>query len=93
MSSEQLNRTAVKDARLKDLLLERGTPSFGRGARAGSAAGAGSPPYRSKTRPGPARPGSAGLPRALGRRGSLLAGGVGLAAEGDLGVTVDRVMN
>lgn len=25
MSSEQLNRTAVKDARLKDLLLERGT--------------------------------------------------------------------
>lgn len=25
MSSERLNRTAVKDARLKDLLLERGT--------------------------------------------------------------------
>lgn len=52
MSSERLNRTAVKDARLKDLLLERGTPSFVRGARAGWAAGARSPPYRSKTRPG-----------------------------------------
>lgn len=25
MSSERLNKTAVKDARLKDLLLERGT--------------------------------------------------------------------
>lgn len=32
MSTERLNKTAVKDARLKDLLLERGT---------GAAAGAG----------------------------------------------------
>lgn len=31
MSSERLNKTAVKDARLKDLLLERGT-----GASAGT---------------------------------------------------------
>lgn len=34
MSSERLNKTAVKDARLKDLLLERGT---GASAGAGSA--------------------------------------------------------
>lgn len=29
MSSEQRNSTALKDAQLKDLLLERGTPVFG----------------------------------------------------------------
>lgn len=32
MSSERLNRTVVTDARLKDLLLERGTRSFVRRA-------------------------------------------------------------
>lgn len=49
MSSERLNKTAVKDARLKDLLLERGT---------GASAGAGT----AGCGPGTAQPGP---PRAL----------------------------
>ena len=51
MSSEQLNRTAVKDARLKDLLLERGTRLFVRCVCTGWAAASSVPglPERNPT--------------------------------------------
>lgn len=52
MSSERLNKTAVKDARLKDLLLERGT-----GASAGAGTAGCGPGHRT-ARPARERSGS-----------------------------------
>lgn len=67
MSSERLNKTAVKDARLKDLLLERGT---------GASAGAGT----AGCGPGTAQPGPPAEPRAGSPRpaGSACGGSFGV---------------